>query len=139
MKTLLLIVMGFLSVEAIGQQSVFLKIDSLVSDEHYDEARTLINRSAKASPDNKTAALFANKTAEILITQGKLDEAEGVLKEISSQGDRFLEAVIQTNLGFLYLNKARNDLALENLQQALNKFQESGNANTRESAAAWPT
>jgi len=138
MKTLLLIVMGFLSVEAIGQQSVFLKIDSLVSDEHYDEARTLINRSAKASPDNKTAALFANKTAEILITQGKLDEAEGVLKEISSQGDRFLEAVIQTNLGFLYLNKARNDLALENLQQALNKFR-SPETRIPESAAAWPT
>ena len=133
-KLLLLISIAFISPEAICQQSVFLKIDSLVSDERYDEARSLINQSAKSNQDNKTIVLLANKTAEIAITQGKLDEAERVLNEIKSQGDRFLEAVTQTNLGFLYLNKARNDLALTNLQEALTKFQESGNANTRESA-----
>src|SRR5258706_12680979 len=133
-KLLLLFIIAFTSPEAICQQSVFLKIDSLVSDERYDEARSLINQSAKSGLDNKTIALLAKKTAEIAITQGKLDEAERVLNEIKSQGDRFLEAVTQTNLGFLYLNKARNDLALTNLQEALTKFQESGNADTRESA-----
>jgi len=131
---LFLIIMAFISLVADGQQSLFLKIDSLVSDERYDEARTLISRAATNSTDNKTIALLSNKTAELLITQGKLDEAERALKEIKSQGDRFLEGVTQTNLGFLYLNKARNDLALSNLLEALNKFQESGNANTRESA-----
>src|SRR5258706_7029839 len=133
-KLLLLFIIAFTSPEAICQQSVFIKIDSLVSDERYDEARTLINGAAARSTDNSAIALLSNKTAEILITQGKLDEAERVLKGIKSPGDRFLEAVTQTNLGFLYLNKARNDLALGNLQEALNKFQESGNANTPESA-----
>ena len=131
---LLLIIVSFSSFQAICQQSVLLKIDSLVSDERYDEAITLITRTTKSSSDKKTIALLANRTAEILITQGKLDEAERVLKEIKSQEDRFLEGVTQTNLGFLYLNKARNDLALSNLQEALNKFQASGKANTRESA-----
>src|SRR5260221_11102848 len=133
-KLIVLLINAFDAPEAICQQSVFLKIDSLVSDERYDEARSLINQSAKSNQDNKTIVLLANKTAEIAITQGKLDEAERVLNEIKSQGDRFLEAVTQTNFGFLYLNKARNDLVLATLQQALNKFQESGNANTRESA-----
>jgi CHAT domain-containing protein/Tfp pilus assembly protein PilF len=133
-KLLLVVIFGFLLSDAISQRRIFSKIDSLVSDERYDEARTQINQATKASKDKKTIALLANKTAEILITQGKLDDAEHTLQEIKSQGDRFLEAVTQTNLGFLYLNKARNDLALENLQQALTKFQESGNANTRESA-----
>ena len=129
-----LLIAGLIPFEVLCQQAVFLRIDSLVSDERYEEAKTLIDRTANGTLDNKTIILLANKTAEIAITQGKLDEAERVLNGVRSRSDRFLEAVTQTNLGFLYLNKARNDLALSNLQEALNKFQESGNGNTRESA-----
>ena len=134
MRLPLLVFICFLWVDAVGQKNLFSRIDSLVSDERYDEARILIQQSSNASKDNKAKALLANKMAEIGITQGKLEEAEKILKEINTPGDRFLEAVTQTNLGFLYLNRARNDLALENLQQAITKFQESGNGNTRESA-----
>ena len=46
----------------------------------------------------------------------------------------FIEAITKTNLGFLYLNQARIDLALENLQKAVNLFQESGKGNSEEAA-----
>ena len=130
----ILISITLLSIRGFGQQSVFQSIDSLVSDAKYEEAKQLITRTFLSTADPKTQVLLSNKTAEILVTQGKLNEAEVILKEINSNGDSFLEAVTQTNMGSLYLNKARSDLALDNLQQALNKFQDSGNRNTREAA-----
>lgn len=119
---------------ALSQKNIFSKIDSLVSDARYEEARQLITQVSGSTSDPKSKALLNNKAAEILITQGKLNEAEDLLKGIKSNEDLFLEAVTQTNLGSLYLNRARSDLALDNLQQALKKFQDSGNRNTREAA-----
>ena len=120
--------------EGAGQRAFFSKIDSLISDAHYDDATKLIAEAAKVYPDARTAALLDDKTAEILITQGKLEEAGNVLQRIQSSGDLFVEAVTQTNLGFLNLNRGRSDLALENLQHALSGFTESGNQNTKEAA-----
>lgn len=133
-RTTILLFLTLLSFWSLGQQQVFSRIDSLQSDAKYEDAKILINQITAATTYPKTKVLLANKTAEILITQGKLNDAEAVLNKIQSYGDLFLEAVTQTNLGSLYLNKARSDLALDYLQQALNKFQDSGNHNTREAA-----
>lgn len=117
-----------------GQQNKFAGIDSLISDARYEEAKSLIQKSLTAGLDPRTGALLSNKSAEILMIQGKLNEAETTLKGIHVPGDLFIEAVTETNLGFLYLNKARNDLALESLQKALTKFNDSGSRDTKECA-----
>ena len=114
------------------------KIDSLIAVPNYEGAKKLI-QALLPDADSKTFSLLSNRMAELLILQGKLDEAEHELIKIKTNNDPFLEAITKTNLGFLYLNKARNDLALENLQQALNLFQDSGNGNSEEAAKCLAT
>ncbi len=117
-----------------GQQNNILNaIDSLITLAHYDEAKKLA-QSSFPNNDQKTKAMLANRSAEISILQGKLDEAETELENIKFDNNIFVEAITKTNIGFLYLNKARNDLALENLQQALNLFQTSGSMTSQEAA-----
>lgn len=106
--------------------------DSLIAVAEYDQALSLLNQNK--SSDQQTKVLLTNKVAEILMMQGKLDEAESRLKNIPESISEFSKAITLTNTGFLYLNKGRYDLALENLQSALTKFQTSGNQNTKESA-----
>jgi tetratricopeptide (TPR) repeat protein len=106
----------------------------MVSVGKFDEARSTIDKSLTRLKDFKNQALLSNKAAEVLMIQGKQNEAEAILKKIDTHQDLFLEAVTHTNQGFLYLTRARNDLALESLQQALSQYQESGNQNSREAA-----
>ena len=115
------------------QKKITTRIDSLVAIAHYDEAKHLV-QIALQSADGGTYSLLSNRSAEISIAQGKLDLAENELKDIRTNNDPFIEAITKTNFGFLYLNKARNDLALENLQQALNLFQTSGSMSSEEAA-----
>ncbi len=132
----LLFLLSALSVPVPGQD-IFSRIDSLIAVPNYDEAEKQIIKSSTLSSDLKTPYLLANKLAEIQITQGKLDIAATTLtslESVTSTTDPFLKAITKTNLGFLYLNKARNDLALEYLQQALTLFQESGNSKSLEAA-----
>ena len=116
------------------QKEVLAMIDSLIASANYSEAKTLAQNAASQVIDLNASSLLLNKSAEISILQGNLDEAEQVLHKMKSSEDPFLEAVTQTTLGFLYLNKARNDLALEKLQQALIKFREAGKQNSEEAA-----
>jgi tetratricopeptide (TPR) repeat protein len=115
-----------------GQEKSIERIDSLISDANYVGALELINR--YQFNDSKAQSLIQNKKAEIYIAQGKLDEAEAVLKKIDLTKDLFTEAITDTNLGFLYLNKARNDLALDYLKQALIKFTEAEKSTSKEAA-----
>jgi len=113
-----------------GQNNETLsRIDSLISDANYVDAKALIQTIGELN----NSPLLLNKSAEISILQGNLDEAEVILTSIKTE-DAFIQAITQTNLGFLYLNKARNDLAMENLQQALMKFRDTGKQNSQEAA-----
>ena len=133
-KHLILLLLLPAAFSSFGQQSkVVDDIDSLISVARYDEAKRLV-QIALQTADGNAHALLANRSAEISIAQGKLDVAENELKDIRTNNDPFAEALTKTNFGFLYLNKARNDLALENLQQALNLFQTSGSMNSEEAA-----
>jgi CHAT domain-containing protein/Tfp pilus assembly protein PilF len=116
-----------------GQKELFLKIDSAVFDANYPAATQIISDALSKAPDQHTSVLLKNKSAEVLILQGKLTDAENVLQTISTV-DPFEQAVTETNLGYLYLNRARNDLALQHLQKALGKFQDSGTSKTPEAA-----
>lgn len=81
------------------------------------------------------SATFAQKQqlAEIdsLILAGKFAEAESSLKKI--KGD---EALIKTHYGLLYMVQTRYDLALENLQDAIYRFENENRANSLEAAEA---
>ena len=138
MRRLVLLIFCFiLPAIAFCQDKLSTRIDSLIGIPDYAAAKKLIENS-RLTADPRGLTRLSNRLAELSILQGKLDEAESELKEINSLGDPFLEAITKTNLGFLYLNKARNDLALEYLQQALTLFQSSGQGNTREAAKCLP-
>ena len=110
-------------------EKIIGQIDIVLFDSNYEEAIKLFD-------EIKTSAvtfdvLLKNKKAEALIRLGEFDEADKLLTEtqakvaqIKSAGT--LKAITQTNIGFLYLNQGRNDLAVENLMAALNELQNSG-------------
>ncbi len=79
------------------------------------------------------------RKADSLISVTEYDQAEAILNTWSSKGTEFEKAITQTSKGFLYLNKGRYELALENLQQALNRFQTSGKKGTAEEAKCLST
>ncbi len=139
MKVILILFFQFIILGSVfGQQNrIIEKTDSLVSATEYEQALRLLNQYQSSDP--QTNVLIANKVAEILMMQGKLDEAESKLKSIPENNSEFGKAITLTNKGFLYLNKGRYDLALENLQSALTKFQTSGNQNTKEGATCLST
>jgi CHAT domain-containing protein len=137
-STSLLLLLFWLPALSFAQKAnVLLKVDSLISNTEYDQALKLLDQSKPE--DDQAKVLLDNKAAEILIIQGKLDEAETKLKNITNLNSEFGKAITLSNIGFLYLNKGRYDLALENLQAALSKFQSSGNQNTKEGAKCLST
>lgn len=109
------------------------EIDSLIANEDYTTAIQRIDLK-RPSADERTLGLLASRTASILILQGNLDAAETVLKPHLNSSDPFTEAVTRTRMGFLHLNKARNDLALEDLQNSLELFEKAGQSKSPEAA-----
>ncbi len=79
------------------------------------------------------------KKADSLISITEYDKAESLLNSLKDKGSEFEKAITQTSKGFLYLNKGRYELALENLQEALNRFQSSGKQDTPEGAKCLST
>lgn len=80
-----------------------------------------------------TAFAQKQQLAEIdsLIRTGKFTEAEALLKNIQTD-----EAIRKTHYGLLYMSQTRYDLALENLQSAVDLFEKNNNANSLEAAEA---
>lgn len=105
-------------------------LDSLLFDSRYEEVIKLVDETK--SSDATTGILISNKKAEALIHLGKFDEAEKLLKELQTKigaikNHGIVTQVTQTNLGFLYLNQGRNDLAIEALTSAANALRQGGN------------
>ncbi|MEQ1585689.1 MAG: CHAT domain-containing tetratricopeptide repeat protein [Cyclobacteriaceae bacterium] len=106
------------------------QLDQLLFDSQYEE---VIKRVDQTKPtDSFQEILLKNKRAEALIRLGRFEDADKLLKETldkigQTKNSDFLRAITQTNIGFLYLNQGRNDLALENLTTAANTLQQSGN------------
>ncbi len=113
-------------------QKNLVKIDSLVKVAAYKEALQFI-RFEKTRAKNDSMSFLENSEAEILITQGNLNEAEQLLLTINISTP-YLRAITQSTTGFLNLNKGRYDLANENLQTALATFQSIGKSDTKEAA-----
>ncbi len=135
-KGALILVIQLCALLGYGQKSVITQIDSLVAASNYAEAKQVIERAASNATGEDQHRLY-NKLAEVEILQGKLDEAEKTLKSLTvapTAANHFLLAETKTNLGFLYLNKARNDIALTNLLEAQDLFQQAGQSNSIEAA-----
>jgi len=126
MKKLLILLLSIIFTNTYSQNKIELRIDSLITIADYTSALNFI-RSQSTTPT------LANKEAEVLMAMGKLDEADKILSGITGN-DQFINAITESNLGFLYLLKGRSDRALEKLQLASNEFKISGKEKTKEAA-----
>lgn len=78
-----------------------------------------------------------NMEARTLIRDGKLEEAENLIKELASPGAAASpsdEAVLHTTQGALNMSRGRNDLALDHLERALAHWNSSGKGETLDAA-----
>ena len=112
-------------------EKILSQIENTLFDSNYEEAIKLVDQT------KPTDAFFdvqlKNKKAEALIRLGKFDEADKLLKETQDKVSQLknagsLGAVTQTNVGFLFLNQGRNDLAVENLTASLTELQNGSNS-----------
>jgi CHAT domain-containing protein len=116
--------------------------DNLLLDSKYKEAIGWIDIELTKIKNAKAGATLDSKKAEALIRLGDFDAAGKLLKDLEQsvsmlKEPAFLNALIKTNEGFLYLNQGRNDDALETLQQAQNSFDQTKNQNCLEAAQAF--
>lgn len=111
-------------------ERVIPTIDSLILVANYEEAQRWIDTQLSQQPSHK--ALLLNKLAEVRIGQGAINEAEKILNELA--GSEKEKANYFTNLGALYQNKGRNDLAIDNLQKAFDAFRQQQEVASRDLA-----
>ena len=131
MKYWLIFLFGIGSHFAVAQTISFRSIDSLASNANYAEAIQQVDRLLANATTPSNDILLKNKKAELLLFQGNVNEAEAILKNLTTS-DRFLEAVVLSTRGKLNLTKGRFDLAKEDLETALNLFNETQQSNSTE-------
>ncbi|HEY5824312.1 MAG TPA: CHAT domain-containing tetratricopeptide repeat protein [Cyclobacteriaceae bacterium] len=133
-RIILLLLISSLSTGTLAQNPLSA-IDQLIQQNQTDKALVLIDAELNKKISDDLSFQFQNKKAELLITQGKLDEAEIILSELQKKTlTDFQKGIVLTTLGSLNMNKGRFDLALENLQNATGLFQKSGTQSTKEAA-----
>jgi hypothetical protein len=88
---------------------------ALFHQQRYAEAQQAFERAADLQPEN---ALFWNNLAAVLMEQGQLQEAERVLLE-ESLGRNPSQPLAHLNLGAVYLQTDRPDLAIQHLRETL--------------------
>jgi CHAT domain-containing protein len=113
----------------------FQTIDQLILQNQTDKALLLIDLELDKQISEELSFQFEAKKAELLITQGKLSEAETILTSLQKKNlSEYQRAIALTTAGSLNMNKGRFDLALENLLASVELFQKSGKQDSRESA-----
>lgn len=132
MKFILLILAVFLSPALYAQSQA--GIEDMLIEGNFQEALGAIEKEmANASGD--AAFMLRVMKSEALIRAGRFDEAEKLLRSLEAPGlNESQNALLKTNLGFLYLNRGRNDLAGENLKEAQAAWERSGKMQTLEAA-----
>lgn len=131
---MVLLLIGSLVARAQKIESVINTADSLILVANYDEAQRWITAQLIHLPAYKD--LLYNRLAETRLGQGDINEAERILNELASDAgvDEQQKAIYLTNLGALYQNKGRNDLAIESLQKAFDVFRQQGETASRDMA-----
>jgi len=106
------------------QPDVLEQLNQLLSNSQFDAVIALVDKTSATPLLNLE---FQNKKAEALIRLGKLEDASKLIETLSAKakeikGSGRQQAIVQTTTGFLRLNQGRIDLAIEELQGAIAKF-----------------
>jgi CHAT domain-containing protein len=112
-------------------------IDALLWNGEAEKALTQIEAALLHKPASGVGFELLNRKAEALIRTGKYDDAQRILKQLEAQvtPDNHLQlASLNSNYGFLYLLRGRNDLALDHLQRAITSWDQAGKSNSLEAA-----
>jgi CHAT domain-containing protein/lipopolysaccharide biosynthesis regulator YciM len=140
MKRLVIIILLLLGNTTIfAQENTISNIQKAITEANYELAIELIHDSNTSN--NEENIIIKNLQVEVLIRQGKLEEATTILQQtkelvsLLNNADKY-EGITYTNLGFLQLNLGRYDLATENLQIAIDLFERSGAGSSAEAARA---
>lgn len=125
MRLLVLLTCCILSLGTFAQT-----LESLLDDARYPEALNQLDNELQVNPHN-TARLL--QKAEVLIRLGRFNEASKILQTLAPDetGPRLL-----TVRGLLHLNQGRADLALEQLNFALDAFAKAGQRESLDAAEA---
>jgi CHAT domain-containing protein/lipopolysaccharide biosynthesis regulator YciM len=104
---------------------VVTQLNQLLADSQFNEVIELADKTVGSTQFINLE--IQNKKAEALIHLGKLEEAEKLIETLSNgakeiKGAGKQQATLQTTTGFLRLNQGRIDLATEELQSAIEKF-----------------
>jgi len=104
--------------------------ETLIDQARYEEALARIDADLQAKPDDSKALL---QKAEVLVRLGRFQAAAEMLAGLTpaTAGGRLF-----TLKGFLYLNQGRTDLALEEVNKALNEFQRQSQSESLQAAEA---
>lgn len=115
------------------------QLNQLLSDSRFAEVIDLADKTSAATPLLNLE--IQNKKAEALIRLGKLDDAEKLIQSLSAKaketkGAGKQQAILQITTGFLRLNQGRIDLAIEELQSAIEKLNSENQTRSLELADA---
>lgn len=122
-----------------AQPDVINQLNQLLLDSKFSEAIALADKTSGTTPTLNLE--IQNKKADALIRLGKLDDAEKLIQSLSAKaketkGAGKQQAIIQTTNGLLRLNQGRIDLAIEELQAAIEKFDSENQSRSLEIADA---
>ena len=116
------------------EEDIVRTVDKLLLNAAFDEAIQHID----ATSGESVSPRLENKKAEALTRLGNFISAAEILEKIQTrlalQPDPLLQALTDTNLGFLQLNLGRGDLAEETLQGALRTLDQIDKGNSPEAA-----
>jgi tetratricopeptide (TPR) repeat protein len=138
-KVLLFICLILTSVAGLCQvKNELSEVEQLVLDSRYEEAVKLID---SYLPRSTNATTLSIKKAEVFIRLGKLNDAELLLKQIEESVSKeknplYYKALLSMDYGSLYQNQGRNDLAIEQFQQAITYLEQDKRAANLETADA---
>src|SRR6478609_5929173 len=133
-RIILLLFISSLSTWSLAQNPLSA-VDQLIQQNQTDKALVLIDSELSKKISDDLSFQYQDKKAEVLITQGKLNEAETILSDLQKKTlTDFQKGIVLTTLGSLNMNKGRFDLALEDLQIGTGLFQKSGTQSTKEAA-----
>lgn len=122
-----------------AQPDVISQLNQLLSDAKFNETIALADKTPGTTP--LVNLEIQNKKADALIRLGKLDDAEKLIQSLSAKaketkGSGKQQAIIQTTSGLLRLNQGRIDLAIEELQASIEKFDSENQARSLDMAEA---
>ena len=136
MKRTLIIIFAVTVTTNLFAQTLLQRADSLLVSGENEKLLALIDNKF-TDADNAVQAQLLNKKAAALTRLGRLEEAEAILTKLDRENSSTsLKPIILSNLGFLYLNRGRNDLALDALKTAADLFQKNSTTSSLDAAQA---